>query len=237
MIGIRHLGLSAAAVAAITAFGIGTSSAVTLTSPASFTFTSDDCSGGCGPNGQGSTNNNFGSITATIDSVNTNQLDFSVMLIPTFRFLSGNGAGIAASFALDFNGVSSITISNANSTFSNNNGAQSAGSHMMDGEGTFNYILTCNTCSPSSPDGQLLSFDVTSTGLTGAQLLADLHTGSGGSWFAADVNGSTGNTGVIDATLGAVPIPGALPLFGTVLFGGVGLARWRKGRRSAVAAA
>jgi hypothetical protein len=222
------------------AVALGASIALPAASRAdTFNFTSDHCTGGCVPSG---------SITATANGA---ELDISVTLGGSLAFLGGNGAGIQGSFAFALNGVNSITIGGASAGFASNNGAQTGSSIMMDGL-TFSpngYLLTCDTCKPSAPDGQTLSFNVTSTGLTGAQLLADLTgaSNSATSFFAADVvscaagvsqclggtGTGNGNTGVIDATRapGVVPLPGAFLLFGTVLAGGLGASGLRKRRR------
>jgi hypothetical protein len=169
-----------------------------LTSPAGFNWTSNDCDGlgGCPPSG---------SVTVTQTG---NTLAFAVTLGDSLRFLSGNNQGIADSFAFD---LTNTSLSNFSTTDPFHIVSLTAGSFMMDGAGTFNYAVKCDTCSPNAPDGNTLNFTITGTGLTINSLLAP----NGTSFFAADVvscNGSscpgtgTGNTGVIDATL-AVPGP------------------------------
>jgi hypothetical protein len=183
-----------------------------LTSPQGFTFTSDDCTGGCNPSG------------GVVVTQTGNTLSFAITLGDSLEFLGGNGAGIGASFAFDVTGVSSLTFSaivDGSQTFAPN--GTTPGSIMMDGAGTFNFGVTCTTCGPggSNPDGQTLSFSITGTGLTINSLVAP----NGTSFFAADViscktgvtsctGTGTGNTGVIDAT---VSVPG--PIVGAGLPG------------------
>jgi hypothetical protein len=235
-------------VAACSMLGLGVvGSSASPATPTNFVFTSDDSSNGLGGNGAGTNNNNFGTVHVSIDGANTNQLDFSINLLDSIHFLSGNGSGIATSFAFNLSGVTTIAFPTFSSGFQAFN--TTAASLHMDGAGFFNFGVMCSSCSPSAPDGQALSFGITSTGLTGAQLLADLTAGTGGSWFAADVvscltgtnnctGTGTGNTGVINATptASSVPLPGALVLFGSALAGGLGFSRMRK-RRAAVSAA
>lgn len=79
----------------------------------------------------------------------------------------------------------------------------------------------------SNGDGSTLDFLITASGLTPASLVAD----NNGSFFIMDVSSSNGKTGLIDFTLSsAVPLPGALVLFGSVLAGGGFFAGWRRRR-------
>jgi hypothetical protein len=191
-----------------------------------FNWTSDDCTGGCNPSG-----------TVTVTQTG-NTLSFTANLGDSLEFLGANGAGIGTTFAFDLTGISNVTfsaITDGTQTYAPN--ASSPTSIMMDGAGTFNFGVRCTTCGPggSNPDGNSISFSISGTGLT----LANLTTGSGGSFFAADViscktgvtsctGTGTGNTGVIDATRAVPgPIAGAgLP--GVVaFFGGLNLARAR----------
>ena len=175
----------------------------------SFNWTSDDCSGGCQPTGGGVTVTQSGSgATAT--------LSFVVNLGGSLEFLGGNNNGIATTFAFDLSNVTSLSfsaITDGTKTYASN--GTTPGSLMMDGAGTYNFGVQCTTCGPggSNPDGQSISFSVTGTGAT----LANLTAPNGTSFFAADViscktgttscsGTGTGNTGVIDATR-AVPAP------------------------------
>jgi len=246
MITLKRLGLATCLVTAVTAL------ATTASFAATFNFTSDDCSNLCGD--QGST------VTAVVDPNNSSDLLITVTLGGNLAWNNnGSGAGIDATFAFSLNQsafpstnpTGTITISNATTGF--NNGTEASGTVKMDGAGTFEnfgYFVDCTSCSPNAPlTTQTLKFDVSAAGMTGAQLLAALQpdttpSGTGTSFFAADVvscNGTAppnsgtnclgngnGATGVIDAT--AAPLPTALVLFGSVLFGGLGLSARQKRR-------
>jgi hypothetical protein len=191
------------------------------THAASYTFTSDDCTGGCNPSG---------SVTVTQVS---GGLEFVVTLGDSLQFLGGNvAAGIGASFAFDLSGVSGLSVGTPQTYHAVSTTPTSI---HMDGAGTFNFGVVCDTCGSSGsnpPGGNSITFSVSGTGAT----LADLVAPNGTSFFAADViscksgvtscfGSGTGNTGVIDATLSTspppppVPLPPAAMLFGTALVG------------------
>ncbi len=66
--------------------------------------------------------------------------------------------------------------------------------------------------------------------LTGTGLAAAFNTIQGLNFFAgADIQNNAGFTGMVGA-VAAAPLPGAAALFGSVLFGGLGLSAWRKRR-------
>jgi len=203
---------------------------------ANFTFTSDDCTGGCGTNGQGSTNNNFGSITVT--TVGSNTLDFLVTLNSPMNFV---GSGLDATFALalDKSGAtfgavtpsSFVACGTAGFCTVTGNLKMGGAGNFGDGTTSFGYGLDF---SPNGGTSGITSIEFTLTLATGLTL-ADLRLGSGGSWFAADAAsiaalGGTGNTGAIDGTV-AVPAPilgAGLPGLIAACLGLVAFARRRR---------
>jgi hypothetical protein len=210
-----------------------------LTSPQTFNFTSDDCSNPCQPSG---------GVTVTQSG---STLTFDIALKDSLLFLGAqSGQGIDATFAFDVNlaGITGNTLtfstitSNTGSTFTAVNSGVASSIH-MDGAGFFNFGIVCTSCGPggSNPDGNTIMFSVSATGLD----INDLTTSDGTSFFAADViscktgvtsctGTGTGNTGVIDATVG---VPG--PVIGAGLPGLVmacgGLLALARRRRQAIA--
>jgi hypothetical protein len=234
----RDLYLVAAVTAAIAASGL-------FASPASATTwtldTSNGCSGGC-------TTGPFGSVTVT-DGAGT--LHFSVTLAGSYQFVGGVDA-----FAFNLSGGPAISFSNFTpGTFSGSN--TTAGNFSMDGFGKFMYGVTAPGSGGSSPDGQSLAFDVTASGgLTLADLVKDLQANGdpGNYYFAVDLcpvavgasvcskDGNISLTGYAaggritnGGGQGEVPLPAALPLFGSVFGGGYFFSKWRRRKCRSVA--
>lgn len=208
---------------------------------ATYVQTSDDCTGGCGT----STSN-----TVTVTDLGSGVLDISVSLASGFNFIS---SGFVGSFGFGLtSGFTSVSFIQGTTTWSTTGWTPIAtpvsattpqtitgASQSWDGQGTFSngYGMTWNGGNGiGHEDGQTLDFHISASGLTLASLVAD----TGGSTFVADVAGTgtttvngvtTRNTGIIDFTLQAVPLPGAAVLFGTVLFGGIGASMTRKRRQ------
>jgi hypothetical protein len=101
-----------------------------------------------------------------------------------------------------------------------------AGSIMADGTGTWQYAINCPTCGNGTSSPVLdspITFDISAAGLSTASFVQN----GNGLFFAADIMGANGNTGVVGAPT-AVPVPapaighGLLVLLaiGGVLLGG-----------------
>jgi hypothetical protein len=174
-----------------------------------FVFTSDDCTGHC-LTGQA----NGGTVTVT--QVATNELGFTISLANGNQFIN---AGFDASFGFNLSGISSITYSNispAGFTIPNSpsDSIQNAGSLHMDGTGFFSFGLEGFGSGGSAPDGSSLSFDITATGLT----LANLTGNAAGELFAADIISGTTPAGCTlaagNCNTGGIDVPVPAPLVG-----------------------
>jgi PEP-CTERM motif-containing protein len=171
-----------------------------------YSLTQDHCTGGCGTAP-------FGTIDVTQDGTNTVKL--VVTLSGSDKFVS---TGFPGSFGFDLVGNPTIGISNLTSGWSLL--STTAGNLHFDGFGSLDYALLCNACGhgASNPFAGPISFDITAAGLTpGSFKELSRPPGSEQTYFVADILGSTGNTGVVGATLvkTAVPEPTSLLLFGS----------------------
>jgi hypothetical protein len=184
-----------------------------LVSPASAvtvipgTFTSDHCTGSCGPQATG-----FATITGTEPAAN--------MVNITVTLLNGNGlvnGGQDAAFAFNLIGDPTVTYSNISSAFldpvNTATLVQNAGNVSADGFGTFEYGLAyTNGGGASNPLFGSFSFTLTGTGLTLASF-TELSTNPPGdtqAFMALDIlSHTTGNTGFVDLSQVPGPIVGA----------------------------
>jgi hypothetical protein len=189
---------------------------------ATYLLTDDHCSGTCG--GLAS----YGTITVS----GTTNLDIKIDLTSGVTFNS-NGAGLDT-VSFDLVGNPLVTISGLPATWGVN-ANQTAGSNHEDGFGSFDYVVNENSGFLSS-----IEFHVVGAGANAGQTLVQDHNvaDSKNIYFAVDVVGTNGKTGVIGATLAPAGVPEpatwAMMLVG---FGGMGALMRRKRRVSAAAVA
>jgi len=211
--------LAGVAIAAATGLAIPQSRAAVIDYP----LTSDFCSGTCGTAP-------FGTVTTT--DIGAGEVQVTVALAAGEDF-ANTGAGKGNTLLWDLSGTPTLT--DFTSAASNNVPvaltSTTAGSISADGSGTWQYAINCPTCGGGESPPLLVSpitFDISATGLSTASFVQNpVVGGQGGLFFAADISGANGNTGLVGAPT-AVPVPaplighGLLVLLavGGVLFGG-----------------
>lgn len=187
--GVRSLLLGAGALVAAVVVGVATSpSANALV----FLLTSDHCTGGCGTAP-------FGSVTLT---QNGTTVDVDVDLFGTNAFVK-TGAGDNNAFKFNATGVvvGDITV---NQNAAGQTLAAVAGAFNGDSGGLFGFGIQCTTCG----GGASTAFSTDIIFHVANAVIADLTTVNNlGNVFVADIIGSTGNTGLVDATVAQVPAP------------------------------
>ncbi len=179
----------------------------------SYDFTSDHCTGGCGTPP-------FGAVTLT---QNGTTVDVDVDLFGVNQFVK-TGAADNQAFKFNATGVVlgdiSVNQNNPGQTL-----AAQTGAFNGDGTGNFSFGIACTTCGngASNPFSTDIIFHVANA--TIADLTAPNNLGI---VFVADIIGSTGNTGPVDATTStgvSVPEPATLLLIGLGLLGVVAYSR------------
>jgi len=183
-----------------------------------FNFTSDHCSGGCGPQ------TSFGTVTLT-------QVGSDVNV--TVSLLNGNqwvqtGAGNDSYFLFDNAGITLANITNV--VMAGNPGGPTigvVGGH-ADGTGDWMWAIACASCPQGGTGafGGSLTFTVTNTTLA-AMETGHFVSGVGTELFVADIlSGTNGRTGDVDVnTTGAIPDGGATVMLLGVALGALGMVR------------
>ena len=170
-----------------------------------FDLTSDHCSGGCGTPP-------FGDVTLT---QNGTTVDVDVDLFGVNQFVKTGSVDFQA-FKFNATGVvlGDITVNQ------NNLGqtlAAQTGAFNGDGTGNFSFGIACTTCGGGASDAFSTDIVFHVANATIADLTAPNNLGN---VFVADIIGSTGNTGPVDATTPrGVPEPGTMFLLGSGLIG------------------
>ncbi|HTJ63783.1 MAG TPA: PEP-CTERM sorting domain-containing protein [Alphaproteobacteria bacterium] len=205
---------------ALILFGFATSQRANA--DAIFTLNYDSCSGGCGLNGQGTSNNNFGYVT--LHQVDASTVSVTVSLsqdvgLDTDFVNTGNGFNHEP-FA--FNVDKLVTVTGISNPYFIVGPSPDA----ISGLGTFSNTIACaSNCPPGASGADLLGDSLIFTTSDGSSLsISDFVANSKGYFFAADVIGPSGNTGEVAAngapiiTNGSdVPEPTSIALLGSSL--------------------
>lgn len=181
-----------------------------------FNFTSDHCTGGCGPQP-------FGTVTLTQVG---NDVNVVVSLFNGNKFVE-TGAGNNNYFLFDNAGITLANITNISAPFAPGALTATIGGH-ADGTGNWMWGITCPTCGTGGGNAILgpISFTVTNTTLA-AMEVGHSVSGFGTELFVADIlSGTTGNTGPVDVnTPAVVPDGGATVMLLGGALGALGIAR------------
>ena len=187
-----------------------------------FDFTSDHCSGGCGPQ------SSFGTVTLT--QVNNN-VNVVVSLLNGNQFVK-TGAGGMMYFLFDAAGITAANITNIVAT-GNPGGPTTAfaGPIHANGTGDWMWAIGCQSCPDGSAGGAgafpgPIMFTVTNTTLAALEV-GHLVNGQTELFVADILSGTNGRTGDVDVSGGTPGVPdgGATVMLLGVALGALGMVR------------
>jgi protein with PEP-CTERM/exosortase system signal len=190
--------------AAVSFMAAGTANASTIV----YNLTSDHCTGGCLT---GQTNGGTITITDTAGGIS-----FNVTLSDGNEFVN---TGFPLTFGFNLDGITQITYGGLNTGWLIPDvvpvNKQNAGTYHMDGLGDFEYGVLWSLQGGGNATPGPLTFTIIASGLTTSSLQANAL----GQFFAVDIlSGTTGNTGLLDASLARVPDGGStIVLLGSAL--------------------
>ena len=168
--------------------------------------------------------------TVTLTQNGADEVDIVVALTSGVLFVNTGGPHTPFLFNLNSSVAgATVTVTSTNGnpgTFSPASGSQSGTPF-----GTFTDGIDMsggNGASNGTPGPLDLSV-VDASGIT----ISDFVANANSAIFAADLLGTAGGTGTVasEGSIATTPLPGAFVLFGTVLFGGLGVSKWRKQRQ------
>jgi len=196
-----------------------------------FLLTSDHCTGTCG--GGDNPQASFGSIVVT--DLAGDFLGFNITLTNGNKFVQ---TGLDLTFGFNLAANPTITYSALTAGYTIPGGTsplQSAGTYHENGTGDFEYgvIWGGGGGGGNAAANPVLSFTIGGTGLT----LASLEQNAALQFFAADIiSGTTGNTGVVDASVALPPTSVPEPETYAMLLAGLGMMGFVARRRKQKAA-
>lgn len=194
----------------VAAVALGVGCMATPAFAISYDLTVDNCTGGCG-------SAPFGTVTLT---QNGSTVDVTVHLAGSNSFVK-TGAGDSQAFKFN---ATDVVLADITVDVHVPGLVASTGAFNGDGGGNYAFGINCPTCGGGSSGtfSNDIVFHVANA------VIADLtHTNNLGFLFAADILGSTGNTGLVLATPGPI-IGGGLPGLLAACGGLIAMARRRR---------
>ena len=186
-------------VMAFTVLALAASSAVADAATITLDLTSDHCTGTCGGAVGGAVaQTSFGTVTLTDTVAGT--VAVNITLLNGNRFVTTGFDGVVG---FNLIGNPSVSYTGVTSGFVGQNYGPYT---QFDGFGTFEYAITATFGNGAPGVAGPLNFTVTGAGLTSASFLEKSTAGDDLAYFGVDIlSGTTGKTGLVDASVASVP--------------------------------